>query len=291
MKICFATYEGVPLAKGGPYIKIIECKEELEKLGHEVELFNMWTSIDKIKKFDIIHLVGSNLAIYGFARNLFFNKINFLAEPVFFSSHSPNFLRRANSIDKLSRKFLPGVWFDYGFIRDICNWSDLVLPNTIEEKNLISNGFSISPNKFSIIPNGVSERFLSADPDLFYKKYGLKDFILNVGHIGPKRKNVLALVKALEKINHQAVIIGKILNTGETEEVKQIIQKNKNILFIEELGNNSPLLASAYAACNTFVLPSLFETPGIAALEAALCGAKIANYSVWRDKGLFQRYG
>jgi glycosyltransferase involved in cell wall biosynthesis len=149
------------------------------------------------------------------------------------------------------------------------------LPNTTEEKNLISNGFSISPNKFSIIPNGVSERFLSADPDLFYKKYGLKDFILNVGHIGPKRKNVLALVKALEKINHQTVIIGKILNTGETEEVKQIIQKNKNILLIEELGNNSPLLASAYAACNTFVLPSLFETPGIAALEAALCGAKI----------------
>ena len=104
MKICFATYEGVPLAKGGPYIKIIECKEELEKLGHEVELFNMWSSIDKIKKFDIIHLVGSNLAIYGFARNLFFNKINFLVEPVFFSSHSPNFLRRANTIDKLSRK-------------------------------------------------------------------------------------------------------------------------------------------------------------------------------------------
>ena len=50
---------------------------------------------------------------------------------------------------------------------------------------------------------------------------------------------------------------------------------NKNILLIDELENNSPLLASAYAACDTFVLPSLFETPGIAALEAALSGAKI----------------
>ena len=35
------------------------------------------------------------------------------------------------------------------------------------------------------------------------------------------------------------------------------------------------MLASAYAACNVFALPSTFETPGIAALEAALAGAKI----------------
>ena len=35
------------------------------------------------------------------------------------------------------------------------------------------------------------------------------------------------------------------------------------------------LLASAYAACDVFVLPSQFETPGIAALEAGLAGAKI----------------
>jgi glycosyltransferase involved in cell wall biosynthesis len=35
------------------------------------------------------------------------------------------------------------------------------------------------------------------------------------------------------------------------------------------------MLASAYAGCELFVLPSLFETPGIAALEAGLAGAKI----------------
>jgi glycosyltransferase involved in cell wall biosynthesis len=39
--------------------------------------------------------------------------------------------------------------------------------------------------------------------------------------------------------------------------------------------HDSDLLASAYAACDTFVLPSLFETPGIAALEAGLSGAKV----------------
>jgi glycosyltransferase involved in cell wall biosynthesis len=46
-------------------------------------------------------------------------------------------------------------------------------------------------------------------------------------------------------------------------------------MLIDGLENDSPMLASAYAACDTFVLPSLFETPGIAALEAGLAGAKV----------------
>ncbi len=288
MKICFATYEGVPLAKGGPYIKIMECKNHLEKLGHEVELFNMWTSADKLKDFEIVHLVGSNFSIYGLARNLFYQKTKFIVEPVFYSSHSCKYLNRVNSADKIIRKFVPGLWLDYGFIRDICEWSQKILPNTSEEKNLISKGFNISENKFAVLYNGVSERFLDSDPDIFYKKYGIKNFILNVGHIGAKRKNILTLVKALEKIDHPSVIIGKVLNTNESEEVKKIIQRNKNILLIEELENDSPLLASAYAACDTFVLPSLFETPGIAALEAALSGAKIVITPFGGTKDYFQ---
>ena len=35
------------------------------------------------------------------------------------------------------------------------------------------------------------------------------------------------------------------------------------------------MLASAYAAARLFVLPSLFETPGIAALEAGLAGSGV----------------
>jgi len=275
MKICFATYEGVPLAKGGPFIKIIEIKKELEKLGHTVELFNMWDSSEKINQFDIIHLVGSNFSIYGFARNLYFRKIDFIVEPVFYSNHGKIFLRAAAAAGTMAKKFVPGLWLDYGFIKDICGWSELIVPNTSEEMHLVSGAFNIPLEKFKIIPNGVSERFLNPDPELFIKKYGIKDFILNVGHIGPKRKNILILVKALQGINHPAVIIGKMLNTGEMKEIDKTAYKNKNLLFIEELPNDSPMLASAYAACDTFVLPSMFETPGIAALEAALAGAKI----------------
>ena len=143
MKICFATYDGVPLTRGGPFVKIMETKKELEALGNEVELFNMWQTVEKLDHFDIIHLVGSNLAIFGLARSLRFRNIKFFVEPVFFSRRSPTFLKFVSTIDKASRKFIPGLWHDYGFIRDICTWAELVLPNTTVEKDLISNGFNI----------------------------------------------------------------------------------------------------------------------------------------------------
>lgn len=288
MKICFAASEGVPLAKGGPYTKIFETKKYLERHGNEVELFNMWETGSRLKEFDVIHIVGSNFSTFGFARNLHYRNIPFIAEPIFYSNRSSNFIKFLSSTDKTVRKVLRGLWFDHGILRDICNYAALISPNTTAEMNLISNAFTIPKEKFQIIPNGVSERFLKADPSLFIEKYGLKDFILNVGHIGPHRKNILPLIKALKKIDHPAVIIGSSLNKDENVKVKDEIGEAKNITLIEELPNDSELLASAYAACNTFVLPSLFETPGIAALEAALAGAKVVITPYGGTKDYFQ---
>ena len=41
------------------------------------------------------------------------------------------------------------------------------------------------------------------------------------------------------------------------------------------LTHDDPLLASAYAAARVFALPCWFETPGLAALEAALAGCAV----------------
>jgi glycosyltransferase involved in cell wall biosynthesis len=129
--------------------------------------------------------------------------------------------------------------------------------------------------KVTVVPNGVDERFYNADPSLFRKKFGLDGFILNVGHIGHERKNVLALIQALGQIDHPAVIIGRIIKSDYGEACIHEASKHKHILLIDGLDNSSELLASAYSACDVFVLPSMFETPGIAALEAGLAGAKI----------------
>jgi glycosyltransferase involved in cell wall biosynthesis len=273
MRICFATNEGVIFSRGGPYTKIKEVREKLLHKGIDVDLFDQWNT--NLNEYDLVHLVSSNFAVYNLARIMHINKIKFIVEPVFFSTHSSSFLNFFNRLDSITRKVSRGIWFDYGFTRDICDWALKVTPNTVDEKKLISNGLSIPEEKFKIIHNGVSDKFLNADPSLFEKEYGIKDFILSVGHIGPARKNMLSFVKALSNINHPAVFIGKIIQSGESENVLKEAVKNKNLRIIDAFDNDSPMLASAYAAANTFVLPSLYETPGIAALEAGLAGAKI----------------
>ncbi len=45
--------------------------------------------------------------------------------------------------------------------------------------------------------------------------------------------------------------------------------------WLGRLDHHDPVLASAYAAARVFALPSWFETPGLAALEAALAGCSV----------------
>jgi glycosyltransferase involved in cell wall biosynthesis len=164
---------------------------------------------------------------------------------------------------------------DFGLVRDICQWSRAVLPNTTNEKSLLEKGIGVAADKLLVVPNGVEERFYNASPELFTRTYGVNDFILNVGHIGMERKNVYRLIQALQKINAPAYIIGRIEDTEEGRRCVREAKASPNITILDSLPHDSDLLASAYAACDVFALPSQFETPGIAALEAGLAGAKI----------------
>ncbi len=274
MKIVMTCFEAVGMNHGGPLVQILQTKKELEKLGVNVALFDPWEPFSK-SDCDLVHLFSANIGTFHFARNLHLAGIPFIVSPIFFTQHSSRTIRAAIAVNSFLNKFRAGIYSDYNITRHICNWSKAVLPNTHEEAELVVHGLGIDEKKISVVPNGVESRFQSGNPSLFIKKYGVKDFILNVGHIGPARKNVLGLIRALKSIDHSAVIIGKISKSRDGEECVREAAKNKNILLIDGLLNDSKLLASAYAACDVFALPSLYETPGIAALEAGLAGAKI----------------
>ncbi len=274
MKITFATYQSLSLLHGGPRVQILQTKAELEKLGVEVALFQPWDNFSKTST-DLVHLFSANLGTFHLASVLKNFSIPFVTSSIFFTQHSPSYIRMMLGVTKTLKKMKSGVWTNYDYTQQICGWSKAVLPNTADEGTLIEHGMGINGKKITVVPNGVEPRFEFGDPSLFKKKYGLENFILNVGHIGPARKNVLQLIRALKKIDHPAVIIGKVSDTPDGKRCLEEARQSKNILIIEGLANDSEMLASAYAAGSVFALPSLFETPGIAALEAALAGAKI----------------
>lgn len=274
MKITFATYQSLSLLHGGPRVQILQTKAELEKLGVEVALFQPWESYSK-GSGDLVHLFSANLGTFHLASVLNNFSIPFVASSIFFTQHSASYIRNILAFSRTLKKFKSGLWTNYDYTQQICQWSKAVLPNTVDEGKLIEEGMNISGKKISVVPNGVEPRFEFGDPSLFKKKYGIEKFILNVGHIGPARKNVLQLIRALKLIDHPAVIIGKVSDTPDGKRCIEEARQSKNITIIEGLANDSEMLASAYAASSVFALPSLFETPGIAALEAALAGSRI----------------
>jgi glycosyltransferase involved in cell wall biosynthesis len=275
MRIYLATYPAVIITPGGPASVLFALEREFEKLGTQAILFNPWEAEFQFAKDDIFHLFVADLRNYGFANALSKAGIKYVVSPIFFSSHSPFLIKSYRAIEGAARIILKGLYSSYSMVRMVCNDAELVLPNTKAEANLLVKGVGVDKEKIRIMYNGVDEKFLHGDPSLFEKKYGIKDFILNVGHIGSERKNTLVLIKALEKIDHPAVIITDFFENELTKKCLREAQKNKNLLILNKIPHNDPLLASAYAACHTFVLPSMFETPGIAAMEAALAGANV----------------
>ena len=273
MKVTMASYHSLSIDHGGPRVQMLQTKKELEKLGIEVTLFDSWQTLSTAD-CDILHLFAARLGTFQLAQTIHNTGIPLITSPIFFTRRPAWAIRATLALEHSLKKIRPGIWTDYGFAAQICEWSQDVLPNTRDEASLLIGGMGIAPDKITVVPNGVDPKFESGDPSLFKKKYGIDKFILNVGHIGPPRKNVGRLISALRTIEHPTVIIGRVTGS-EGKRCLAEAARNKNILIIPGLENESEMLASAYAACDVFVLPSLYETPGIAALEAALAGAKI----------------
>lgn len=274
MKVTMASYQAVSILKGGPSIQIRKTAEHLERMGVETRLLPQWEEFRPGDQ-DIVHVFAAGLGTYHLVRELHALGARTVVSPIMFSTHGPAFISRGLRMTRLMQRAWPGLWTDYGMMADTCNWASHVVPNSEAEAELVREGLGIPSSKISVVPNGVDERFGDAEPSLFAERYGVRDFVLNVGHIGHGRKNVLNLIRALAEIERPAVIIGRIVAGEYGEACVREAKRHPHITLIDGLPNDSPMLASAYAACDTFVLPSLFETPGIAALEAGLAGAKI----------------
>src|SRR5690606_26899639 len=156
-----------------------------------------------------------------------------------------------------------GIRSEYAVKAELCGMAEMVLPNTDEEARLIEQSFSIPSQKIFVVPNGVESRFADADAELFESAYRVKDFVLFAGQAGAPRKNVIQLLEIAPHINAPVVIIGDFYDDDYGKKCIELAKKTGNVHLIETLDHDSDLLASAYAACKVFVLPSLFETPGI----------------------------
>ncbi|MBN2461559.1 MAG: glycosyltransferase [Candidatus Cloacimonetes bacterium] len=275
MKIYLASYQSIMLNKGGPTYKLLQMQATLNKLGYDVSLYDMWDQNITASQDTLFHIFNASLETYSLAVNLIKAGYKYVVNPIFFSNHRYDVLKLYRFLEKILTYPLPRTYSDYELTARICQMASMVLPNTNAEAQLLIKGLNIDSARVRVIPNGVEARFASADADIFFRKFGLQDFILYVGHLGPPRKNGRNIIRALQRLNHPAVIIADVINNEEGRWCLKAMEESSNIHFLNWMDHDDPLLASAYAACRIFILPTRYETPGRAALEAALAGAGI----------------
>lgn len=253
MKIYFNTYPVAFQCPGGGEIQLLKSKAALERRGHEVVLYDQWKH--KLSDADLVHQFSVQGGIYNFCTYLHNNGIPLVLSPILWLSEYTD-------------------QYPMSEISFMMQVADVICPNSFAEVDRFRQHFNVPVEKYLVTHNGVDTDFFDyVTPELFLTKYSVSEpFVLCVGNI-EERKNQLALLEASSNLGVHTVLIGNIRNLDYFSMLNsRFMGKFSYLGYIE---HDSPLLRSAYSACSVFALPSLLETPGLAALEAAAVGAQL----------------
>ncbi|MFU8811558.1 MAG: glycosyltransferase family 4 protein [Balneolaceae bacterium] len=276
LNILAAIPLSVGVINGGVRTQSRETMAFVEKMdGVSVQRFHPWEPTD-LSQADIVHIFLAGPETSALAHHAANSSAKLVVSPVFYSRHSPGKLKTLLKGEQMARPLLTGYSSEYRVKADILRRADLILPNTSAEKELLMDAFELPDERLQVIPNGVNMHFADADAAPFIDATGLKNFTLFVGDLSARRKNVAALLRAYTPDNPPLVLIGRLDESDTANACRTLIEALPNAHYLGEYSPDDPMLASAYAAAAVFVLPSLFETPGIAAMEAALAGCAIA---------------
>jgi glycosyltransferase involved in cell wall biosynthesis len=260
-RICIVPEYPLSLMTGGTLVQAIETRKALSKYvsGMRFELFN-WS--EEHTPADCYHFIGMP---------------KYLARicSLVASSGRPYVVTVLMGSPRLDPWRLAawrrrvGSWI--GWNRDyhlaIQGANTLIVLNSRDARAL-ADIFAIPLNRIRVIPVAVSEVFFQTQPDLWRSQYGASPFVLCVGAI-QRRKNQLLLVNACNELRLPIVLVGGTL-PGEDAYATQV---HRAMTRNEELGGrrlrcDDTLLASAYAACNIYVLLSSAETQPASVLQA-----------------------
>lgn len=158
--------------------------------------------------------------------------------------------------------------------------ADMWLPNSYAEYGMLAADFEVN-KPYRVVPNAV-ETGLAALPETDVPQSD----VLMVGR-WELRKNQLGLLEALADTEHKILIIGEFNNedSEHNEAATKLVQHRRRVQILSAT-TNRPFIASVMKNARVLAQPSFYETPGLAALEAAACGTAV----VVSDRGCTREY-
>jgi glycosyltransferase involved in cell wall biosynthesis len=273
-------------APGGGENQLVQTARHLESLDVPVRPFSPW--IDRLESARLLHVFGMSREGLELARLARSRRVPVVLSPICW--YEPRALA-ALETHPARRAVALAAWCLRRLTHRLPSWrrellhlADAVLPNSRSEADQLARLFGVPRARLHVVPNGVLPSFGTATPDRFRERWGPNPFVLSVGRIEP-RKNTLELIRAIRRLGLPLVLIGEP-EPGSRGYAQRCRREGDGfVTWLGRVDHHDPILASAYAAARVFALPSWFETPGLAALEAALagCSVVITPYGSTRD--------
>ncbi len=295
-----------PPAPGGVEFQMLKICKELQKRGHDVQVFTSdlyseipWKKLDKpysnvegipVRRFKSYSLKGdlqytvmpSMLRavlkgrwdiIHAHSYGYFPSHIGALAARMGRGKFifTPHFHPGETGWGGDKRQRIRGLYDKYFSGRVIRAADKIICVSKGEMNYAVDAGFS--KEKIVIVPDSVDiSRFDNVQKGSFKSKHGLVgDFVLFVGRLA-KNKGLEYLIEAWPEVL-QRFPKTKLVLIGEDEGMLQKLlghAKNlrveDNVLFLGALDDED--VSQAYFDCSVFVLPSEFEAFGIVLIEA-----------------------
>jgi glycosyltransferase involved in cell wall biosynthesis len=260
-------------APGGGEVQLHATHKALCSEGVDARLWRPWE--DSLGEFHVLHLFGSRPEFLSLAESAHSRGLKVAVSPIawfdlasYWCDGRTRTASVLNAARFLARSVLPAI---RSWRKQLYRLADLLLPNSKAEARQLVRFFRVDLARIHVVPNAASESFASGSPEAFAARVGARGFVLCAGRIEP-RKNQLGLLRALKGLDVPIVILGNAVPGHEAYHAACRKEAGGNVRFVPALSHDDPLLASAYQAAGCLVMPSRFETPGLAALEAGSCG-------------------
>lgn len=287
MNVLIAFPDALLTRAGGLRTQVERTCAELTNLGVNIVFFNPNKEYD-FSAYDLVHIFSMNTPTY-FKALIFKGKIPLVFSSVMWRNGSRKKIR---FLVELFRKSPYMLLNDTLTCREMSTWANLILPNTDAEALWLKEAVGVDINKCFTVPNGADDFFENKSLDQLKISSTIKydhDFILCVSVLST-RKNLINLANVAYKLNYPLVLVGPVVDVVVEDHIKKLISQGANIEILGFLENSSNEIGYLFRKCKVFCLPSYYETPGIAALEAGLCGANLVITEVGGTKEYFNDY-
>jgi glycosyltransferase involved in cell wall biosynthesis len=271
-RVAVLSYPMLFQNQGGLQVQVLETVAALQRLGVDAQIID--PSREKLEDFELVHIFSAINGNHRIAEQAKAIGRPVVTSPLIRPHWTRTLGRKARLLESLVGRLTHWeVKTEYRHIRSCLENSDRLVALGSIEGNCIVEAFGISPARIDIIPNGIPERFFTANSRLFQSSTGIAPgFVLCVASINP-HKNQAGLVDAVKDLGIQVVLIGPCLETNRPYLERMTAQSN--VKYLGSLAYDDPLLASAYASAGLFCLPSQSEVMPLSVMESLAAGTPV----------------